>query len=66
MPSNNVEVLGKTIAAGSGQQLSLDIAKLHTRTKIQVPIIIERAKKKGPTILITAGIHGEELRLSEK
>ncbi len=45
---------GKTI-------LKLDIAKLHTRTKIDVPIIIQRAKKEGPTLLLLAGIHGNEL-----
>ena len=39
----------------------MDIAKLHTRTKIQVPIIIERGKKDGPTLLITGGIHGNEI-----
>ena len=29
--------------------------------KIQVPIIIERGKKDGPTLLITGGIHGNEI-----
>jgi predicted deacylase len=28
---------------------------------VEVPVIIERAKKPGPTILITAGIHGDEI-----
>lgn len=42
-------------------QINLDIAKLHTRTKIEVPVIIERAKEDGPTILITGGIHGDEI-----
>ncbi|QCW98689.1 succinylglutamate desuccinylase/aspartoacylase family protein [Aggregatimonas sangjinii] len=61
MPTNQIEVLGHAISNGKGVQLNLDIAKLHTRTKIQVPIIVERAKKEGPTILITAGIHGNEI-----
>lgn len=45
---------GKTV-------LNLDIAKLHTGTTLNVPIIIERAKKEGPTLLLTAGIHGNEV-----
>ena len=61
MQSKKVEVLGHAISNGKGVQLNLDIAKLHTRTKIQVPIIVERGKKEGPTLLITAGIHGNEI-----
>ena len=61
MQSSKIEVLGHAISNGKGVQLSLDIAKLHTRTKIEVPIIVERGKKEGPTLLITAGIHGNEI-----
>mgnify|MGYP001030660049 CR=1 FL=1 len=46
--------VGKTI-------LHFDFAKLHTRTSIEVPIIIERSKKPGPTLLLLAGIHGDEV-----
>lgn len=56
-----MEILGHAISNGKGVQLNLDIAKLHTRTKIQVPIIVERAKQDGPTLLLTAGIHGNEI-----
>ena len=61
MQSTSIEVLGKAISLGKGLQINLDIAKLHTRTKIEVPIIIERAKEPGPTILITGGIHGDKI-----
>lgn len=61
MRNKSIEVLGKAISEGKGLQINLDIAKLHTRTKIEVPVIIERAKESGPTILITGGIHGDEI-----
>ena len=61
MPTSNMELLGQTINKGKGYQLHLDIAKLHTRTKMQVPIMVERAKKDGPVLLITGGIHGNEI-----
>ena len=61
MQGKNIEILGKAVSLGKGIQLNLDIAKLHTRTKIEVPIIIERAKKEGPCLLITGGIHGDEI-----
>lgn len=56
-----IKILDKKIPPGKRTQLRLDIAKLHTRTKIEVPVIIERAKKDGPCLLITGGIHGDEL-----
>lgn len=61
MQNNKIEVLGHAISKGKGVQLNLDIAKLHTRTKIQVPIIVQRARKEGPNLLITGGIHGNEI-----
>ena len=61
MQTNKIEILGKEIPRGKRVQLSLDIAKLHTQTKIEVPIIVERAEEDGPTILITGGIHGDEI-----
>ncbi len=61
MPRSKIDLLGQSIARGKGYQLNLDIAKLHTRTRIQVPIIVERGKKDGPVLLITGGIHGNEI-----
>ncbi|MDT7827854.1 succinylglutamate desuccinylase/aspartoacylase family protein [Pricia sp. S334] len=61
MGNGKIEILGQYIARGKGALVNLDIAKLHTRTKIEVPIIIERGRKDGPTLLITGGIHGNEV-----
>ncbi|MEY2924689.1 MAG: hypothetical protein RLZZ337_1237, partial [Bacteroidota bacterium] len=60
MSIKKLVVLGKEIGPGK-TVLNLDIAKLHTRTKLEVPIIIERSKKDGPVLLLTAGIHGNEV-----
>tara|TARA_R110000868_G_scaffold145181_3_gene365223 strand:- start:34655 stop:35629 length:975 start_codon:yes stop_codon:yes gene_type:complete len=61
MPNKELKLLGHDVPLGKGVQLNLDIAKLHTRTKIQIPIIVERGKKDGPVLLITGGIHGNEI-----
>ncbi len=45
---------GKTV-------VNFEIAKLHTRTPLSIPIIIERSRKEGPTILLSSGIHGDEV-----
>lgn len=39
----------------------MEIAKLHTATKLKIPVIIERSKIDGPTVLFSAGIHGDEI-----
>ena len=54
-------ILGKEILPGKSEQLNLDVARLHTRTPILVPVIVERAKVDGPTVLLMAGLHGDEI-----
>ena len=56
-----ITILGQKIEPGKSYQIKIDIARLHTRTKIEVPVIINRAKKEGPCVLISAGIHGNEV-----
>ncbi len=55
-----MRILNTDISYGS-TVLNLDIAKLFTRTSLDVPVIIERSKKAGPTLLLIAGIHGNEV-----
>lgn len=56
-----LHILGEDIALGESKTVSFNVAKLHTQNTIDVPVIIERSKKPGPTVLITAGIHGDEV-----
>lgn len=64
MINSNTEILnilGQKIALGERKTINFNIANLYTSTKVEIPIIVERSKKPGPTILITAGIHGDEI-----
>jgi predicted deacylase len=56
-----LEILGVKVALGESAKVSFNVAKLHTQNTIDVPVIIERSKIPGPTVLITAGIHGDEI-----
>ena len=56
-----LDILGEQVALGKSATVSFNVAKLHTQNSIDVPVIIERSKKPGPTVLITAGIHGDEV-----
>ncbi len=56
-----LEILGTKIGLGESATVTFEVAKLHTRNTLNVPIIIERSIKPGPTVLITSGIHGDEI-----
>ncbi len=56
----NIQILGTEITRGSSHFLEMEVAKLHTRNHISVPVIVERAKKDGPVMLILGGVHGDE------
>lgn len=56
-----IKILGKEILPGDSLTLKMDIARLYTQSKLEVPIIINRAKQDGPCLLILAGIHGDEV-----
>ncbi len=57
----NIIILNERIGLGESKTVDFSIAKLYTSTKVEIPIIIERSKIPGPTILITAAIHGDEI-----
>ena len=59
--NNILTLLGKQVLPGESTTINFNIAKLYTANSVEVPIIIERAKKAGPVILITSGIHGDEI-----
>ncbi|WP_347373467.1 succinylglutamate desuccinylase/aspartoacylase family protein [Aequorivita sp. Q41] len=57
----DIIILNERIALGESKTIAFSIAKLYTSTNVEIPIIIERASIPGPTILITAAIHGDEI-----
>ena len=59
--SKEIVVLGQAILPGESRIIDMEIARLHTTTKLKIPVIIERSKIDGPTILFSAGIHGDEI-----
>lgn len=56
-----LHILGEAVSAGESKEINFHVAKLHTRTRVDVPVIINRSKKPGPVVLFTAGIHGDEV-----
>lgn len=58
---DTITILGNDIKIGERFEANFNVAKLHTSSSINVPVIIERSKKPGPVVLFTAGIHGDEV-----
>jgi uncharacterized protein len=57
----SIKILKEIILPGESKTINMEIATLHTMTKLKIPIIVERSKFHGPTILLTAGLHGDEI-----
>lgn len=58
---NNLHILGHTLFPGTKTRINFNTAKHFTSGSVEVPVIVERAKKPGPIVLITGGIHGDEI-----
>jgi|SRR5690554_339288 len=54
-------LLDKKIIPGETKIIHLNIARLHTMTDLNIPIIVSRSIYDGPTVLLSAGLHGDEL-----
>lgn len=59
--SKAITILGESILPGESKTINMEIAKLHNTTKLKIPIIVSRSKIDGPTVLFSAGIHGDEI-----
>ena len=61
MPHKDITILGESVLPGQSKTINMEIARLHTMTKLKIPIIVERSKIDGPVILFSAGLHGDEI-----
>nr|WP_314896665.1 succinylglutamate desuccinylase/aspartoacylase family protein [uncultured Flavobacterium sp.] len=59
--STPIVLFGESIIPGESKTINVEIARLHTTTKLNIPIIVRRSKIDGPVVLFSAGIHGDEI-----
>jgi len=58
----NILTIGEfDILPGEQRKIELPVAKLYTDANVSLPVHIIRAKKPGPTIFVSAAVHGDEL-----
>src|SRR3954466_9612875 len=51
---------GQSIEPGHNKAVVLNSYELHTKTKLEIPVHVFRSSTDGPTLLLCAGMHGEE------
>lgn len=56
-----ISIDDQKIGLGEQQEIHLNVAKLPTYTKINLPVHVIRAEEDGPVMLLTGGLHGDEL-----
>ncbi len=54
-------IAGQSILPGEFKEIKINIARLPSRTQIDTPIYVYRAPEDGPTLALTAGMHGDEI-----
>ena len=56
-----VVIAGESIRPVEFKEININIARLPSRTQIDTPIYVYRAPEDGPTLALTAGMHGDEI-----
>ncbi|MDH3538770.1 MAG: succinylglutamate desuccinylase/aspartoacylase family protein [Acidimicrobiia bacterium] len=54
-------IAGHTVEAGSQAKFELPIARLMSGTPVTLPILVLHGGHKGPTVWLSAAVHGDEL-----
>ena len=59
--AKQLSVDGQVVKAGEKKIIVLNISRLVSGTEIDLPIFVYRSKKPGPTVLLSGGLHGDEI-----
>ena len=56
-----ISINGVEVARGESKNINIQIAKLPTHTVIDLPIYVSRGEEDGPVLLLSGGLHGDEI-----
>jgi predicted deacylase len=56
-----LNIAGHLIALGETKKLEIPMVRLYTNTTMGIPVFVKRGKRPGPTVFLSAAIHGDEL-----
>ena len=52
---------GREVAAGESAKIELPLADLYTHSALTMPVQVRRGRRDGPTLFVSAALHGDEL-----
>ncbi len=56
-----IDIAGTTVEAGQRATINLPVADLYTTASLTMPVQVIRGRKPGPSLFVSAAIHGDEL-----
>lgn len=56
-----VRIGGIAVEPGARQYIDLPVADLYTHTALHMPVQVINGKREGPTLFVSAAVHGDEL-----
>lgn len=59
--AETLDILGQRIAPGSAERLSWSATELFEGVPVSTPVLVVNGSRPGPTLCLTAAIHGDEL-----
>ena len=63
--TKNFTIAGQNIPPGSRHRFEFETARLYTNTPLNMPVEIINGRRDGPSLLVCAAIHGDELNGTE-
>ena len=57
----SISINGVSVKPGTNTVVNLNIARLPSGTEIDLPVYVYRSLKPGPVILLSGGLHGDEI-----
>jgi hypothetical protein len=60
-PWRDLVIAGTRVAPGESAEIRIKAAESYTAEAVTIPITVVRGKRRGPTLFLTATIHGDEL-----
>lgn len=52
---------GRTVAPGERVRMELPVVNLYTSAPVALPVVVVRGRQPGPTLFISAALHGDEI-----
>jgi len=56
-----LDIAGYSIKPGESMKIDLPVVRMYTDSEVTMPVYVKRSKKDGPTVFVSAAVHGDEL-----